>query len=301
MGKLLSADLRGIALALIVAVSFAANSVFAALAYVGGSNAISILIVRSSTAFVVLYFILNLGSTSRSLPIRQRNVALGLGFVMAISSYGLLAAMEYMPVALCVVTLYTYPMLVAASGWISGLEVFRMRYAVALVAAFIGLVLVLDLPDAVPNLVGIALASTAAIGVATLLIVSERERPEGDSRPFTLHILGTCMAVSVIASVSFGEFALPHTPAGWIGFIAAPLCYTFAIIFLFVALVKIGSLKTALVMNFEPVASVILGFLILAQTLNPMQLLGVACVVAAVISTKALNLSAAGKPSASLE
>jgi drug/metabolite transporter (DMT)-like permease len=284
-----SSSARGVALALIVAISFAANSVFAALAYAGGSNPISVLVVRSTAAFAVLYLVLSLGRAGASLPRRQRNTALALGVVMAVSSYGLLAAMEYMPVALCVVTLYTYPLLVALSGWISGHEPFQIGFALALIAAFLGLVIALDLPGTPPSLVGVGLALTAALGVAVLFVVSERVSDVDDSQPFTLHMLSSCMVVSIIASVSLDQFALPNSTSGWIGFIAAPLCYTFAIIFLFVVLAKIGSLKTALLMNLEPVSSVLLGYVILSQALNTLQLLGIALVVAAVISTEMLT------------
>ena len=144
----------------------------------------------------------------------------------------------------------------------------------------------LDLPGETPSLIGIGLALTASLGIAVLFVVSERVRDVDDSRPFTLHMLAACMVVSIIALVVLEQFALPDSAAGWVGFIAAPLCYTFAIIFLVVVLAKVRSLKTALLMNLEPVSSVLLGYGILSQALNPMQLLGVGLVVGAVISTE---------------
>jgi drug/metabolite transporter (DMT)-like permease len=221
-----------------------------------------------------------------TLPAHQRNVALALGALMAVSSYALLAALEYMPVALCVITLYTYPLIVASFGWISGNEPFRVRFAVALIVAFAGLVLALDLPGAMPNVTGIALSLTAAVSISVLLIVSERVRDTNDSRPFTLHMLAACVITSIIAAPALGEFTLPTSARGWGGFIAAPVCYTFAIIFLFVAISKIGSLKTALILNLEPVSSVVLSYLLLSQSLKPLQLVGIALVIAAVISTE---------------
>ena len=275
-----------VALALLVAVGFAANSVFAALAYAGGSNAISVLIARSSVAFVVLLAVLIVARTSAVLPSSQRNVAFALGLLMAVSSYTLLGALEYMPVALCIITLYTYPLIVASFGWISGTEPFRIRFAVALIAAFAGLVLALDLPGAIPNITGIALSLTAAVSISILLIVSERVRSTEDSRPFTLHMLGACMVASIVAAPMLGEFTLPTTANGWTGFVAAPLCYAFGIIFLFVAISKIGSLKTAFVLNLEPVSSVVLSYFILSQSLKPLQIAGIVLVVAAISSAQ---------------
>ena len=278
---------RGFSLAVVVAVAFAANSAFAALAYAGGSNALSILTTRSSVAFMILYIFLAKNSVPRALPQAKRIPVLALGLVMAISSYGLLGAVERMPVALAVITVYTYPILVALSGWLSGREIFRPRFAVALFAAFGGLVLALDIRNGNSTAIGIGLASIAAAGVAVLLVMNEQLHDGQDSRPYTLHMLGTVTIIFGLVSIVSGHFTFPHTPSGWIGFIGAPLCYAFAIVFLFVVLSMIGAMRTALIMNIEPVASVILGYLLLAQKLQLFQLLGIALVVGAVIAIEA--------------
>ena len=262
------------------------------MAYAGGSNALSVLTARSSVSFVILYLFLSVYRVPRSLPRYQRIPALALGCIMVISSYGLLGAIEYMPVALVVITVYTYPILVACVGWLSGRESFRWHFAVALIVAFLGLVLALDPSGTKSNMLGVGLASMAAIGVAVLLISNERIHRGRDSRPFTLHMQGTAMVIFCAASIVSGRFSLPHTVSGWIGFVAAPLCYAFASVFLFVVLSKIGSLRTALIMNFEPVSSVVLAYLLLAQKLDYLQLLGVALVVGAVIAIEV------GKPAA---
>ena len=273
----------GVILALAVAVSFAANSTFAGLAYTGGADAMSVFAARSTAAYVVLLVYLVATGRPRKLPTRQRNKALLLGVVMAWASYALLSAMERMPVALCVITLYTYPLLVASFGWWSGRERFRARFAVALAVAFAGLVLALDLSGNAPNPGGLALAASGAIGVATLLLANERVRAPADAQAFTLYMLATCMILALIISAAEGEFALPQTRAAWVGFIATPLCYSFSIICMFVAVSMIGSLRTSVVMNLEPVSSVLLGYLLLSQTLDGSQLLGVALVIAAIV------------------
>ena len=283
---------RAISLATIVAISFAANSTFAALAYAGGSNPLSILCVRSSTSFVILYIFLACFRISRALPQHQRAPALGLGLVMMVSSYGLLGAISHMPVALVVITVYTYPIIVACVGWLSGQEPFRPYFAFALVVAFLGLTLALDLNGTTSNLLGLGLALMASAGVAGLLIGNERIHRGQDSRAFTLHMQGTAMIGFCAVAIMSGSFLLPVTFSGWIGFLGAPLCYAFASVFLFVVLSKIGSVRTALIMNLEPVSSVALAYLLLAQELTQLQLFGVALVVGAIIAIEV------GKPSA---
>ena len=278
---------HGFPLAVVVAVGFAANSAFAALAYAGGSNALSVLTTRSSVAFIILYMFLAKKRVPRALPQAKRIPVLALGLVMVTSSYGLLGAVEHMPVALAVIIVYTYPILVAVSGWLSGREIFRPHLAAALFVAFGGLVLALDIGGANSTTIGVGLASIAAAGVAVLLVMNERLHDGQDSRPYTLYMLGTATTIFGLASIVSGHFAFPHTPSGWIGFVGAPLCYAFASVFLFVVLSMIGAMRTALIMNIEPVASVVLGYLLLAQKLQSFQLLGIALVVGAVIAIEA--------------
>lgn len=285
-----STRLRGTVLALLVALSYATNSTFAGLAYGGGSNSVSVFAVRSTAAFVALLIGLRLMNREWTVPPEQRVLAIALGLVLAGASWALLGAMEMMPVALCVITLYTYPIIVAAIGWVSGREAFSVRYALALVCAFVGLILALDLSGEVPSLPGVVLAAGAAFGVALLLVVNERQHAARGSPQFTLHMLGTCTIVSLAASAFSGDFALPHTVPGWIGFIGTPVCYSFSVIFMFVAVSMIGSVRTSLLMNLEPVSAVILGYLLLAQRLAPSQLFGIALVVSAIVAIEGVNV-----------
>ncbi len=49
----------------------------------------------------------------------------------------------------------------------------------------------------------------------------------------------------------------------------------------FTATQIIGSVRTSLLMNFEAVSAIVLGYLILGQTLTPLQLTGAAIVISA--------------------
>ena len=76
---------------------------------------------------------------------------------------------------------------------------------------------------------------------------------------------------------------------GWIGFAAVPVFYTIAIASFFAGIARIGGVRTSLVMNLEPVASIALGFIILSQALSFRQLIGAAIVIGAVTAVKWLS------------
>ncbi len=285
---------RGVVMALAVGIAFATNTSLAALAYRGGATPLAVLLARSCTAFILLYVLLVARAVPRVLPPQQRRGALLIGCVFASYSYGVLVAIQYLPVGLVVATFYTFPILVALIEWWSGRQAFSARTAAALLIAFAGILLALDVFGAPLHRLGITLCLAGAVGVTIVMTMSARVRGSGDSRPITLHMLAAAITIFTVVALVHGGVQLPHTPVAWLAFLTAPLFYSFGIVTLFVVFAEIGPVKASLLMNIEPVTSVLLGFLLLDQRLGHSQLLGVALVVAAVLLIESAKL---GRPS----
>jgi drug/metabolite transporter (DMT)-like permease len=271
-----------VALTLAVAASFASGSSLAPIAYAAGSNPLAVNAVRASVAATVLAILLSLRGIPLALPPRERSITLALGIVNAVYSYALYAALIYVPVAMAVLIFYTYPLWTALVAWVTRSEVPTRRGVVAVVLGIIGVGLVVGTPATVPDWRGVGLALGAAFAFTFLLTVNARILRGRDSRPVTLHILVSACAIYFLAALLLREFPLPASAPGWSAFSAISLFYTFAIIGLFVAVGALGPVRTALSMNFEPVASVVLSWIILGQRLSPGQILGAAFVIAAI-------------------
>ncbi|MDX1434482.1 MAG: DMT family transporter [Gammaproteobacteria bacterium] len=284
----------GMLIGVAVATSFAANSTLARLAYDAGSNALSVLTVRTGVALLALFVLVLARRVPLAMAPRRRLGALLLGILLGVYSYGLLGGIEHMPVGLVVITFYTYPFLVALGSWLLGRERITFATVVALVVAFIGLTLALDFTRAEVNTIGVSMALGAAFVFALVLLSSDRVRGDGDSRPVTLHMLLAAFVGYLAACAISGHFALPREPYGWIGFVGTPVFYSFSIITLFVVITMIGPVRAALTLNVEPVASVILGYVVLDQHLGPVSILGIAMVVGAVVSMRLASLHARG-------
>lgn len=284
---------RGVIMALAVGVSFASNTSLAALAYRGGATPLAVLLARSITAFVLLYALLAMRGIPRRLPPARRRGAVLIGCVFASYSFGVLQAIQWLPVGLVVATFYSFPILVGLVEWWSGRQAFSARTATALVIAFCGILLALDVFGARLHRLGIALVLAGAVGVTVVMTMSARVRGGGDSRPVTLHMLATAITIFALIAIVHGGVQLPHTPLAWAAFIGAPLFYSFGIITLFVVVAELGPVKTSLIMNIEPVTSVVLGYLLLDQRLGHSQLLGIGLVVAAVLLIESAKLKGA--------
>ena len=79
---------------------------------------------------------------------------------------------------------------------------------------------------------------------------------------------------------------LPISMQGIVAFIGSCVFFSFSMIGMFVGLAKIGAIRTSLLMNFEPISSIVLGAVLLDQVLSPLQLVGAGVVIASIAITE---------------
>ncbi|MEK9796693.1 MAG: DMT family transporter, partial [Alphaproteobacteria bacterium] len=197
------------------------------------------------------------------LPLRRRLAALGIGAILALYSYGVLGSIQFIPVALAILIFYTFPLLTSVYMWVTGRAQPTWATAAALVVAFVGLALALDVTGGHLSLAGVALAAMAALGITAVIVLNNRVVGEGDSRPVTLHMMVSATTIFAVITWAAGDFALPSTATGWTAFALGPMAYAAAIVTIFIAMSLAGPVPTSLSMNLEPVASMLFGFLAL--------------------------------------
>lgn len=280
-------------LASAAAIGFAFNTTAAKVAYAGGTNPLSVLTLRSFLAALLVLTILLFARRSLYLPLRQRLTAFGIGALLALYSYGVLGSIQFIPIALAILIFYTFPLLTSVYMWVSGRARPTWTTAIALVVAFVGLALALDVTGARPSLAGVALAAMAALGITAVIVLNNRVVGKGDSRPVTFHMMVSATVIFAVITFIAGDFALPSTAMSWAAFTLGPAVYAGAIVTIFIAMSLAGPVPTSLSMNLEPIASMLFGFLALGEVLSPIQLVGAGLVIAAVLSVR---LADARKP-----
>lgn len=277
------APLFGLSLALLCGISFACNSALAKIAFEEGSDPLTIITLRTTFAALVVALVVVLWPPKVRLTRRQRLWALALGVNVAIYSYGLLSAIEYIPVALAVIIFYTYPLIGAAILWATGRDAVPRPMAVALVLAFTGLVLALEVWRFHLDPLGVAYASLGAIFMGVLLVLNSRLVGSGDSRPVTLHMMPVAAAIYIVALAVDGGPSLPQSTLGWFAAFGVAGFYSFSIIGVFIAISMAGPIRVGLAMNIEPVSSLLFGWFVLGQVLEAVQVAGMAVVVGAIV------------------
>jgi drug/metabolite transporter (DMT)-like permease len=270
-------------LALAAAVAFALANTSASVAYHGGSNPLTIAALRFLLPTVVLIAWLRLRGVSLMLPLRDWLVAVALGVVTAVYSWALLSAIGAIPLALAILVFYLFPLVATVTLAVCGFEKLRWQTIAAIVLAFAGLALALHPHGGHLRSAGVLLAFIGALGLGVVIAVSSRVFGAGDSRPVTLYMAAAAAAVLIVICLAYGAFALPQTTSGWLGFVGTSVFYAFAMIAFFIAISMAGPARVSLLSYAEPIVAAGLGVALLGETLAPLQIIGIAIVIAALV------------------
>jgi drug/metabolite transporter (DMT)-like permease len=270
--------------------AFGAMAIFAKLAYGEGATvatALSMRFVLAATLFWLLVFMGGHAGELRNLSGRQVRAGLALGACgYALQSGCYFTALTHIDASLLSLLLYTFPAIVAGAAVAIGRERMDGRRLLALTLASGGLVLVLAGAGAgALEPVGVALGLGAAVVYSTYILVSDRVA--GGVSPIVLSALvctGAAVSLSV-ASTVLGQLRPGDvTLAGW-GWLAciAVVSTVVAIGLFFAGLRTAGPTAASILATVEPLVTVLLAFLVFGERLGPVQIVGGALVLSAVV------------------
>jgi len=282
----------GASLLLLIATTFASNHVAARVAFDHGANVATAVAVRSSGAALFVWTLLRAARVPLHLARPTLLRALGIGALLSVQSLCLYSAVARIPVALALLVFNTFPMMLGLLAWATGHGRPRPRAFVAMGLALSGLALALDAfgwaGDAARSedaamAAGVALAATAALAFAAVLLLTTRWLADTDGRLRSFVLMLVVAAVALFAGSTTGDFAWPQDTTGWVALALLTLLYSSAITALFVLLPRLGAINNAAIMNFEPIAALLLAWIVLDQAMAPLQLVGAGIVVCAIV------------------
>lgn len=253
------------------------------LAFAAGSNALTVVFVRNAVGTLVIALYLLATRAPLALSWRDHLVALAIGVVLAVNNIALNLSIERVPVAVAILTFYTYPLWMAVWSWLRGNELFRAKGAIGVVLAFVGLTLTLGVAPVLPDLAGVALALFSALAWVSVLVLSGHFLASTNIHARTLHMLGAASVVIFIVLLAFGAPTLPTGTIGLTALALIPLAYGAGMLGMLWATAKLGPMRATFLMNFEPIAVIALSALVLDQTLTALQLIGAALVIVSLV------------------
>lgn len=300
----------GILLVLISACGFGSGALFAKPVYAAGLDWLTLLYWRFLIAAVVSWAWLLLVPANRralrGLSRRRVAVLLALGVLYVGNSATYFAGLETVSASLAALIVYIYPALVAVLALRFGRRLEGRRPWFALGLALLGVALAvggID-PAQVPPISGLLLVIASPLIYAIWIILSarlagERRTPrdpappealegvqETDPAPAAAIMMTATLGVYAVLAVAGGRPVLPSDvpPTAWFGLLGVGLVATALAVQAFYAGTKrIGAARAALVSTVEPIYTITLATLLLGESLTPLQLLGGAFVIGAVI------------------
>jgi probable blue pigment (indigoidine) exporter len=272
-----------IAPALLGAFSFAAADVLSKITLNAGADALTVSALRGLLGLALLFAWLRLRQTSPTLAPRPKWISLGLGILFAANVFLLFHAFATVGVPIAILSYFVYPLLTGLMAAATGLEALSWRGAAAAVAAFLGLALMIGAHPTALALSGIVAALTAACSRTVMLLVTRAALQEVDARLITWYSLVSSTAVLSLAALAAWNWQPPATISGWIALIVLSAAVTGGMLGVFASTVRIGPFRTALFMNLEPLLATIGSALFLDELITPLQGLGGATMIAALV------------------
>ncbi|MEN9514686.1 MAG: hypothetical protein RIQ95_1314 [Pseudomonadota bacterium] len=280
-----------IALILLLATTLGANHIAARVAFDHGTSVLFAVSMRSAGTAVVLGCWLLLIRQRILIPDELRLKALAVGLLVSAQSFFLYSAVQRMPVALALLVFNLFPMMLGFLSWGLGGDRPSRRAWIGMPIALGGLMLVLDAPSRGLELAswdhrflaGIGFALAAGLSMALIMALTQRWLTPIEGKVRALCTLSIVGVASLSAGLAVGGLTMPADRTGWLAVGILTLLYGSAFSTLLIAVPKIGPVKAAPFFNFEPVAAMAMGWLILAQSVKAIQITGAAVVIAALV------------------
>ncbi|WP_417790922.1 EamA family transporter [Stutzerimonas xanthomarina] len=277
-----------------VACSFAANHIAARIAFDHDTGLLLAMLFRAGVTLLALVALVFWRRESLRLSAATWGWQILLGLLIAIQSFCIYSAVARIPVALALLVVNLSPILLALLSWALGGPRPTRQAAAIMGLILVGLVLVLDVPTRLISseapdgqwIAGILYGLTAAAVFALALWITEHKLSgmAGSVRSMlTLVMVFGTSALLGASGLIPGGLGLPSATAGWVALGCLVLLYGAAFSTLFICMPRLNIARNAPVMNIEPVAGMLLGWLVLGQLLAPLQILGGFIVVGGVV------------------
>lgn len=276
---------------LVIAVVFGSNHVSARIAFDHGASVATAVFARSAVTATVLLVLMKLTGVSLAVPRPTLGRGLVIGLLVSAQSLCIYSAVARIPVALALLAFNTFPMLFALWSWLFDGTRPSARAMVAMPIALVGLVLALDLVGSLEMIsgrwqeigTGVLFGLGAALSFSLALYFTGRWLQAVDGRMRAFMTMSVTGLVALAVAIPMEAFALPRDLTGWTGLVLLTVFYGSAITVLFIVQPMPGVARYTAAMNFEPIAVLFMGWAILGQGMKPLQLVGAAVVVGAVI------------------
>ena len=271
----------GIVILLGVASAFAANHLCARIAFDHGASVATAVSVRATFTAVLLFMVMRFQAVRIAIPRELRGRTLLAGMLIATQSYALYSAVAIIPPALALLVFQTSPMLYVLLTWALGKEAPRWSALPPMLLALVGLALALNVRTADNMAAGVGWAFASGLSMTVVYYLNANALKALDGRLRTFAMTAITAVLVVVGASAAGAQALPRDALGWMGLALLAVFYCIAMMSLFYVLPRVPATSTG-ALNFEPIALLVLTWVILDHRVTLTQSIGALVTVSAI-------------------
>jgi drug/metabolite transporter (DMT)-like permease len=279
---------------LLIALVMGANHVAARVAFNHGVDVATAVVFRSAITATLVFALVLQQRVKLSFTPRHKRMLPLIGLLIGLQSLCLYSAVARLPVALALLAFNSFPIWTALWAWVVYREPPSRAMLLAMPVILVGLSMALDVFGAASGLgaagqwgrigAGVAFALAAAGTFGLALVLTQHAAGDVDGRVRTVTTMGMAALVALSVVSLQGGFHLPNAAPGWWGLAALTCLYGTGFTVMFTVLPRLGVVGNSAIMNVEPVFALVLAWLILGQSIAPVQVAGALLVVGAVVA-----------------
>ncbi|GAA0775603.1 DMT family transporter [Clostridium subterminale] len=281
-----SDKIRGIFYIAIASIAFGIMPILAKLAYKGGANAINTLALRFTFASIILFFYIKTKKLSLRLNKDQIKLILFMGVIgYSMTSILLFIAYNYIDVGIAGMILHTYPLMVMVLSIVIYKEKFKLKKFLYLMVTTIGVFIMLDVKVGSINTIGVVLVLLSALCYAIYVLGASNDKVKNiNSYVMTFYISVISAIVGSATGIVTNSFNNPINFYGIISILLIAFISTVVALMAFLKGVKlIGPTNSAIFSALEPIVSLVLGVIVLGESISFKIIIGSTIIILAMI------------------
>lgn len=281
-----SNKIKGIFYIAIASIAFGIMPILAKLAYKGGANAINTLALRFTFASIILFIYIKTKKLSLRVSKEQIKLILFMGVIgYSMTSILLFIAYNYIDVGIAGMILHTYPLMVMILSIIIYKEKFKLKKFLYLMVTTIGVFIMLDIKVGSINTIGVVLVLLSALCYAIYVLGASNDKVKNiDSYVMTFYISIISAIVGSTTGIVTNSFNNPINFYGIISILLIAFISTVVALMAFLKGVKlIGPTNSAIFSALEPIVSLVLGVIILGESISFKIIIGSTIIILAMI------------------
>jgi drug/metabolite transporter (DMT)-like permease len=273
----------GIVLVLTSTIAFAIGPIAARIAFDNGSNVLTVVAARGLIGAALLALLIVLFRQDFRISRAALHWCLACAAFSALMVYGLIGAVAYIPVSIATLIFFVHPLIIAVIVHYRGGDRLTGGKLLLALGALGGLALTLGPSVETLDTTGIALAALAAITICGAILCASRAQRYATSTQVNLYVTGLGGVLFAVLASMLDAWSWPVNTTGWLGIGAAGIGIAVGLLCFFASFRHLSPVRATMLSNAEPLLSIVMAAIILGQWLRPVQWVGAAIMIGAIV------------------